>query len=646
MQRLLNKVSSFVLAMALCLGITATVGTISSKSIVADAATGSYYSSITATSGTALLGQLHDLITTTHTKYTSYSDCKAVNYSHTDPGSSSAYLMEFYTQEDISVSSFDVSGGWNREHVWAQSLSNDLWGTSGGGSDLHHIRPAEKDLNAKRGNLKYGEVSGGTEYKASGTNVTGGYANSNTFEPLDKVKGDVARIVLYVYTHYNTYAKVNGTTNGSGSAKFGTLPITNIISASNENAAFDLLVKWNKNDPVDDIERTRNEEVYKVQGNRNPFIDNETYADAIWGSGSVTPNPGGDTTPELTGLTLSSTSFSLSVGSSKSLTVTATPANASNTVTWSTSDSNIATVSNGVVTAKAAGTATITATSTVKTNIKATATVTVTNASTPAPTDGSFTINFSSFGSAGSYNFYDWSSGGVSGIAYIYGSGSKMQFNSSKTSKYLASTTATSAPIKSVTLKLDGDSNGWDWQLLTSSSAYGKTSSGNPSNGTDYGTKKASTSGVTWTVSGNDTYFALVYTGTGMSIIDSIVVTYGNSGDVGGGDKEDDNPGGNTPGGEDNPGGDVGGNTDSSKLAQFHTAVTNIVSSGSLKVRLASINNAIAAYKALSRDEKASATADLNKLNAAIDAYNQTVRAYNDESKAANDAINGGQRDE
>ena len=45
----------------------------------------------------------------------------------------------------------------------------------------------------------------------------------------------------------------------------------------------DLLLKWNDLDPVDQLEINRNNEVYKIQGNRNPFIDNSDYADMIWG---------------------------------------------------------------------------------------------------------------------------------------------------------------------------------------------------------------------------------------------------------------------------------------------------------------------------------------------------------------------------
>ena len=535
MQKILKKISSLLLAIVMCFGITAVAHGVSSETITVDAATVSdYYSEITAKSGRELSGQLHDLIVSTHTRYTSYNDCKTYAAT-TDPGKGSDTVMELYTQTDINNSNFDKSGGWNREHVWAQSDSGGLWGTSGAGSDLHHIRPAEKDINNSRGNKKYGEVTNGTYEYTGTTKIHGGFSNSSTFMPMPNVKGDIARIIMYVYLHYNNTSNVGGSKEAG--ATHGTLKFTQIITASNEDAAKKLLLEWNKADPVDDIERARNDAVYGIQKNRNPFIDNESYADAIWGDGTVTPTPtpGGDTNT-LTALTINKSTLNLTVGASETLSVTATPSGASNSVTWSSSNSAVATVSNGNVTAVAEGSARITATSTVNKNITATATVTVTkdSSTTPPRPDNthSITIDYSSFNNPGGYNVYDWTAGGVSGAAYLYGSAGQMQFNSSKSSRYVASTTPTPGPITSVTLKLESSSKGWDWQLLTSTSAYSTPSNGNPSGGTDHLTKTANSSGVTWDVSGSDTYFALIYTGSGVTYIDSIVVTYGTGGSV------------------------------------------------------------------------------------------------------------------
>lgn len=641
MHKLIKRFLSFGLAALMCLGITAIAGNASAELIVADAAT-DYYSPITATGGNALLGQVHDLITTTHKKYTSYDDCKNPAYvKQTDPGTGGA-LMEFYAQANLSSTwQSGATGTWNREHVWCQSLSNGLWGTSGGGADLHHIRPTESRVNSARGNNKYGEVSTKTEvwYRdASGTSIAlAGYNSGGVFEPKDSVKGDVARIVMYVYTHYNTYANVYGTTNGSGSY-FGTLKFTNIMSASSESAAISMLLDWNKKDPVDQIELTRNEAVYAIQGNRNPFIDNPDYADAIWGDGSI----GGGTDPsvELKSLSVTPSTCTLYMGKTQTLSVAANPSNASASVTWTSSNNTVATVSStGTVTAKSVGTATITATSTKNPSITATAQVTV-----EKPSFTSITITRGSFSASGSYAFHSWTAEGVSGTAFIYGGeGSVMQFNSSKDSYYLASTTAAPGAIKSVEVKLNTrTSNDKEWKLLTSNTPYGQVA-GKPTDGTDQGTKTVTAQGVTWTVSGNDTYFALTYEGSGACYIDSITVEFdapveghicGYVCDICG--KCRDNTCTDPVCADKCPGHE---GWETANLQRFHAAVEGIVKEGALNQRLASINKAIEAYQALTSEEKTLATADIEALQAAIDDYNRTVNSYNQDAEKANGAV-------
>ena len=532
MNRILKRVSSCLLALIMCLGITCVVNRAVVEYIIADAAEGNYYSSITADSGTSLLGQVHDLITTTHKVYTSYTDCKTPEIiKKTDPGSNSNTVMEFYSQADISATwGSGAVGTWNREHCWCQSLSNGMWGETGGGSDLHHLRPVETRLNSTRGNNKYGLVNNRDNNKvyykdAGGNNIAhGGYNGGGVYEPLDKVKGDVARIVMYVYTHYNTYSNVHGTTNGNGGS-FGTLNFTHVMSANSESAAINLLLQWHNSDPVDNIERTRNEAVYAIQGNRNPFIDHPEYANAIWGDGT--------TEAELNSISLNKTSLTLTEGKSEQLTVTPDPLIASADVEWTSSDEEVAYVSsNGLITAKSAGTATITATSTVNSSIKATCTVKV-----EASEFDTVVITLDSFDLSFGYGFKKWSAGGVEGTAFIYGGSSgypasSMQFNKNQSSYYIASTSPTSGGIKSVTVKSQEGKTDRAWKLLTSNSPYGEVA-GKPTDGNDGGTKTVTQEGVTWQVTGSDTYFALTYeltASTGAGYLDSIVIEYDDDG--------------------------------------------------------------------------------------------------------------------
>ncbi len=289
MPKAIKKIVSVCGAVVLAFGVIAASSFSPATAAIAEA--GSYYATITSTGGNELLGQVHDLITTTHTYYTSYDDCKNPEYvKRTDPGPN-GQLMEFYAQAELSATwEFAAPGTWNREHVWCKSLSNNLWNkaNSGCGSDLLHIRPTESRLNTDRDNDRYGNVIGGTEIwyvNKSGVKVAlGGYEKGTVFEPIDTVKGDVARIIMYVYTHYNTFENIYGTTNGNGSPNFfGTLNFTKIIAATSENAAIQILLEWHNSDPVDGLELARNEAAQEIQGNRNPFVDHPEYAEAIWG---------------------------------------------------------------------------------------------------------------------------------------------------------------------------------------------------------------------------------------------------------------------------------------------------------------------------------------------------------------------------
>ena len=118
--------------------------------------TGSYtYDTLSGQSSSALLQSLRTLMTNTHDYFSSYTDCK--NYSaNTDCQNEDGTVVLLYSSY---VSSMSQWNGWNREHVWPQSLGGD--NTTGGGADLHHIRPADASLNSSRSNQPYGYADNG-----------------------------------------------------------------------------------------------------------------------------------------------------------------------------------------------------------------------------------------------------------------------------------------------------------------------------------------------------------------------------------------------------------------------------------------------------------------------------------------------------
>ncbi|WP_379963198.1 endonuclease [Epilithonimonas sp. UC225_85] len=222
----------------------------------------SYYSGINFNkTKNELKNDLATLITTTHTQTISYSAGLASLFktSDADPENPSNMLLIYGSQSTgTHQRSRPYSGQWNREHVYAKSKGTPNLGESGPGSDGHHLRPADNTLNSTRGSLLFDDGTGATAYKTS----RGGWY------PGEEWKGDVARILMYMYVRYNTRC----------------LPLNITMNPATYSADFpDILLKWNIEDPVSNFEKQRNNVVAGIQHNRNPFIDNPYLATVIWG---------------------------------------------------------------------------------------------------------------------------------------------------------------------------------------------------------------------------------------------------------------------------------------------------------------------------------------------------------------------------
>ena len=246
-------------------GIRHEVCTTLSGTTVGSYYTGEYsFGKLSGQSGDALLQSLRTLMTSTHSYQTSYDECRDLSVKTDCENADGTTINLTYTSYVVTMKEYinnaTDGGGWNREHVWPKSLGG--FNTTGAGADLHHIRPTDKSVNGKRGNEKYGVPTNGSPVTGTITveNAVGGYSNNQFFEPLDNVKGDVARICLYVYVRY-----------GGELSKCSS--ITNVFQS------IDVLLEWCALDPVDTWEMGRNEVVYAIQGNRNVFID---YPELAW----------------------------------------------------------------------------------------------------------------------------------------------------------------------------------------------------------------------------------------------------------------------------------------------------------------------------------------------------------------------------
>ena len=268
-------------------------------------------------------------------------------------------MIYLYTRDSVRK---NAASSWNREHCWPQSLSNDCWGQGHAGADLLHIRPTYNSTNSTRSNDKYGDVD------MPNCNVTYdgllfGKHYGGVFEPLDSVKGDVARIIMYVYVTYRDfYASQNKT----------------IPEITKTFTSYDTLLKWHTMDKPDVMEGHRNDVAQaSKQGNRNPFVDRPDYAWKVFGDkvsadvleaakeeypeGGKTIDPGDIVS--VTGVSVDPTSLSVKVGETKKVTATVEPSNATKkTVIWTSSNPDVAVVDFGNVKGIKEGSAVITAT--------------------------------------------------------------------------------------------------------------------------------------------------------------------------------------------------------------------------------------------------------------------------------------------
>lgn len=193
-------------------------------------------------------------------------------YSYNDDGTADYY---FAFSIDRCGSYKKEGDCYNREHLLPRSWYS---GSKLLESDLYHVYPTDGYVNNQRGNLPFGEVGitiwESTNGSKIGQNTLGNYTKT-VFEPIDEFKGDIARSFLYMVTAYEDIVQQWSSDQLDGSS----YPAFNDWS-------LELLLKWHREDPVSLKEVRRNEEVSKIQGNRNPYIDYPELVEYVWDSNS------------------------------------------------------------------------------------------------------------------------------------------------------------------------------------------------------------------------------------------------------------------------------------------------------------------------------------------------------------------------
>jgi len=198
----------------------------------------------------------------------------------------SSYNFVFGTNQDNGSGGSNEGEKYNREHSFPNSWFGGLQ-SSPMYTDLFHMYPTDKKVNNVRSNYIYGKVQT-PSYTSSNGNKLGtadpasGFTGT-VFEPIDAYKGDFARTYFYMATCYE---------DKIASWKSYNTEASNAILDGNSFPAYkawyvQLLLKWSNDDPVSDKEIARNNAVYGIQNNRNPYIDHPEYAEAVWSTTSA-----------------------------------------------------------------------------------------------------------------------------------------------------------------------------------------------------------------------------------------------------------------------------------------------------------------------------------------------------------------------
>lgn len=260
-----------------------------------------YYDGVAGLSGYSLKSKLHKIISTKTIAW-NYGDLPAF-YEQTDidhhydfDETNSTYLLDLYSNNPLGTTAYHYTSsqligsttgegdGYNREHMMPQSSFNSNYPMY---SDLFFVIPTDAKINQLRSNFPY--AMAGSPIKNTFTNgskigknaTLGATYTGNVYEPIDEFKGDVARSLLYFVVRYEGKLNTFNFFNGANSSK-DTSPLDGTEEKSFEDWYLRMLLEWHSNDPVSAREIERNNKVFSIQHNRNPFIDHPEFVNLIW----------------------------------------------------------------------------------------------------------------------------------------------------------------------------------------------------------------------------------------------------------------------------------------------------------------------------------------------------------------------------
>ena len=270
-----------------------------------------YYDSADPTNAQTLRDSLHEIIDD-HTvfPYTGSPEDTWTLLSNADQSPTSAvcdngsqtieFVWMVYRNNDYC---FQGGGqqAYNREHTWPQSYgfsSGALGSNNAARTDAHHLMMSDVGYNGDRGNLYFDDCDascnerptdvhdnpnpgGGTVGGGSGTYPgNSNWFDTNSFEVWNFRKGDIARAMFYMDVRYA------GDTSGEVDLQLVERADVSMIQTGDPYMGIlEVLLDWHESDPVDDIERNRNDYIFSKQLNRNPFIDHPEWVECIFVAG-------------------------------------------------------------------------------------------------------------------------------------------------------------------------------------------------------------------------------------------------------------------------------------------------------------------------------------------------------------------------
>ena len=243
-----------------------------------------YYSSLKGKKGAELKTAIHNII----------KNAKVLEYGSGDQSTWWGFYVTDVTDDGYCIDRYSPRNSWqkygrrgssisgmNIEHSFAQSW----WGKGDCNlkKDLFNIMPCEQRINSSKGNRGMGVVTKVTNTNGA-TKVGSGANGLSLWEPADEWKGDFARGYMYIVTAYEDYAN-KWTSEGKNSLYNNTYPTL-------KEWAYKLYIQWAKADKPDAVEIKRNNDVAKIQKNRNPYVDFPNLMEYVWGdSTNIAFNP-------------------------------------------------------------------------------------------------------------------------------------------------------------------------------------------------------------------------------------------------------------------------------------------------------------------------------------------------------------------